>query len=129
MLRNYCPLLKIITKQIIRATIKHGMWLKVAMTRCILLTIIIWRYDGVNGKKTCCLIKLLSGRSMTIRFIQLYKEFGYWIRKYGKMNYVAFERKRFLTIVKMKKSGRFLNLRILFISSLLMLFTSTTAVD
>jgi hypothetical protein len=36
--------------------------------------------------------------------------------------------KAVLTIVKMKKSGRILNLRILFISSLLMLFTSTTAV-
>jgi hypothetical protein len=45
------PLLKIITKQIIRATIKHGMWLKVAMTRCILLTIIIYCVDGVKWEK------------------------------------------------------------------------------
>jgi hypothetical protein len=59
-----------------------------------------------------------------------YKEFGYWIRKYGKMNYVSLSKgKAVLTIVKMKKSGRFLNLRILFISSLLMLFTSTTVVE
>jgi hypothetical protein len=52
-----------------------------------------------------------------------YKEFGYWIQIWEDELCVS-KGKAVLTIVKMKKSGRFLNLRILFISSLLMLFTS-----
>jgi hypothetical protein len=57
-----------------------------------------------------------------------YKEFGYWIRKYGKMNYVAFERKSGFDDSENEEIWKILNLRILFISSLLMLFTSTTVV-
>jgi hypothetical protein len=59
--------------------------------------------------KTCYLIKLLSGLYVVDDKIYSgsYKEFGYWIRKYGKMNYVLSKGKAVLTIVKMKKSGRF----------------------
>jgi hypothetical protein len=45
------PFVENYNKQIIRATIKHGMWLKVAMTRYFANNHYLLRYDGVNGKK------------------------------------------------------------------------------
>jgi hypothetical protein len=88
------------------------------------------RYDGVKWEKICSNKTII--RSIYVVDDKIYsgsyKEFGYWIRKYGKMNY-AFERKSGFDDSENEEIWKILNLRILFISSLLMLFTSTTVVE
>jgi sucrose-6-phosphate hydrolase SacC (GH32 family) len=86
------------------------------------------RYDGVKWEKICCLTII---RSIYVVDDKIYSapiknlDSQIWEDELC----VAFERKSGFDDSENEEIWKILNLRILFISSLLMLFTSTTAVE